>query len=160
MPSRIQQTLRGAWLAAALLSLAALAPQTALAQPTGREPLSPEKRSYLLESDAEKACKDWQRPRPCLGADNELRFQCVARGPFAKFWSMLRSDDRPEDDEVRVKVIRKEPSGMSPNRMAASPDVMSSQEARVVAETRSRTNRTVIVREGKDREICRDNGEH
>lgn len=160
MQTRVQLRMRDAWLAAAFLSLAALVPQPVTAQSTGRESLPPEQRSYILESDAENACKDWQRPRPCLGAGNEVRYQCVARGPFAKLWSMLRSDERPEDDEVRVKVIRKGPSGMSPNRMVASSGAMSFQDAEAAAEARSRSHRTVVVREGKGHEICRDTGSH
>ena len=100
----------------------------------------------------EQTCEDWQKVRRCASASGELRYECVARSPLAKLWSMLR--DRPEDDEVRVEVIRRAPDDSPEPAGAAQADAQaSSTEGRQTS-----TKRIVKVKQGEELPACKSDG--
>lgn len=145
----------------AFLLAAVLATSTFALAPAPAYAWSGSESSYAQEGEAERACADWQKVHRCAGTAGELRYQCVAKGPFSKFWAMLRGDDAPQDDEVRVKVIRKAPA---PNAFQTTPAPEASPAAstapvsldRQVSNSQTRHS-TRIVKKGET-PPCRDNG--
>ena len=99
--------------------------------------------SYAEEYKVERTCKDWERVRRCADATGQVQYECASKGPFAKFWASLRG--RSQDDEVRVKVIRKAPEGST---ASTGEEETAPVQKQASATQESHTKRVVVVNKG------------
>jgi hypothetical protein len=130
--------------------------------------------TWQEEVAIEQSCEEWQKVQRCRRDDGEIGLECVAKSPFARFFSLFRGER--EDDEVRVVVERKAPEQSVEEHRTVRENRR--EERRETTETRSsttvvRTKQTTetettkssnghgdaklrIVREQSDLPDCRD----